>query len=255
MKRSIMRQSAAFTLAEILITLAIIGIVAAITIPITLSNIEKHKTINILKRAYSDLFAYVKDFDYINDCNGSFSNCASEESGFINKFSEYLINKQNFTKITKNTYTPTCITFNGESKFNCLVHATSKYFLKSPSGYAYGVGANLNDIGRYSIFRGTYPKNYTRDDFRAMIWIYTAPNKFENKKSRLGYDMFSAFVMQSEDIVPNGSAVCGNGAPPYGWTYFCGAWQNSCNPETSTTPSAYGCLSRIIEDGWQINYR
>lgn len=42
-----------FTLAEVLITLGIIGIVAALTIPNLIENYEKYITVVKLKRAYS----------------------------------------------------------------------------------------------------------------------------------------------------------------------------------------------------------
>lgn len=45
----------AFTLAEVLITLAIIGIVAAITIPALINNIQNNENITALKSFYSDI--------------------------------------------------------------------------------------------------------------------------------------------------------------------------------------------------------
>ena len=42
-----------FTLAEILITLGIIGVVAAVTIPMLISNYKKRSTETQLKKAYS----------------------------------------------------------------------------------------------------------------------------------------------------------------------------------------------------------
>ena len=48
-------KKAAFTLAEILITLGIIGIVAAMTIPTLVSNYQKKQTVTKLQKAYSTL--------------------------------------------------------------------------------------------------------------------------------------------------------------------------------------------------------
>lgn len=45
----------AFTLAEVLVTLTIIGVVASITVPTLSHNATKHATINILKTTYSIL--------------------------------------------------------------------------------------------------------------------------------------------------------------------------------------------------------
>ena len=48
-------QKAAFTLAEVLITLGIIGVVAAMTIPTLISNYQEKQTVTALKKAYSTL--------------------------------------------------------------------------------------------------------------------------------------------------------------------------------------------------------
>ena len=51
---------AAFTLAEVLITLGIIGVVAAMTIPTLVANYQKKETVTALKKAYSQLSQAVK---------------------------------------------------------------------------------------------------------------------------------------------------------------------------------------------------
>lgn len=51
---------AAFTLAEVLITLGIIGVVAALTMPALIANYQKQVTVNGLKKAYSQLAQAVK---------------------------------------------------------------------------------------------------------------------------------------------------------------------------------------------------
>lgn len=50
-----LRRSFAFTLAEVLITLGVIGVIAAITIPNVIKNYQKHITVNQLKKAYNTL--------------------------------------------------------------------------------------------------------------------------------------------------------------------------------------------------------
>ena len=49
------RKRVAFTLAEVLITLGIIGVVAALTLPSVIQNYKKQVTVNQLKKAYSVL--------------------------------------------------------------------------------------------------------------------------------------------------------------------------------------------------------
>ena len=48
-------QKAAFTLAEVLITLGVIGVVSAITMPTLIQNYQKQVTVTQLKKAYSEI--------------------------------------------------------------------------------------------------------------------------------------------------------------------------------------------------------
>ena len=50
----------AFTLAEVLITLGIIGVVAAVTIPTMIKNYQKKETVTKLKRAYAEVQQVIK---------------------------------------------------------------------------------------------------------------------------------------------------------------------------------------------------
>ncbi len=50
-----MKKIKSFTLAEVLITLVIIGIIAAITVPVIMANAQKQETISKLKKVYSTI--------------------------------------------------------------------------------------------------------------------------------------------------------------------------------------------------------
>src|SRR5574344_204867 len=50
-----LRKFLAFTLAEVLITLGIIGLVASLTIPTLMQNTQKHQTVVALKKTYSTI--------------------------------------------------------------------------------------------------------------------------------------------------------------------------------------------------------
>ena len=50
-----LKQRAAFTLAEVLITLGVIGVVAAMTMSVLITNYQKHVTVNRLKKSVSSL--------------------------------------------------------------------------------------------------------------------------------------------------------------------------------------------------------
>ena len=51
----IIKRNFAFTLAEVLVSLGIIGVVAAITLPVLIQNYQKQATATSLKKAYSEL--------------------------------------------------------------------------------------------------------------------------------------------------------------------------------------------------------
>ena len=55
-----MNKAKGFTLAEVLITLGIIGVVAAVTMPTLITNFQKHETVNRLKETYSILYQAVR---------------------------------------------------------------------------------------------------------------------------------------------------------------------------------------------------
>lgn len=66
-----MKKSKAFTLAEILITLGIIGIIAAITIPTLKTNIFEKEIVNKFKQSYSIISQAVKMMENEEECIGS----------------------------------------------------------------------------------------------------------------------------------------------------------------------------------------
>lgn len=51
--KKVLKSKCAFTLAEVLITLGIIGVVAALTLPSVITNYQKKQTVEQLKKAYS----------------------------------------------------------------------------------------------------------------------------------------------------------------------------------------------------------
>lgn len=75
MKRKIQNScnKKAFTLAEVLITLGIIGVVAALTIPALINNQQKQATVSQVKEIYSILSQATNQIN--SDCGGDISTC------------------------------------------------------------------------------------------------------------------------------------------------------------------------------------
>ncbi len=87
----------AFTLAEVLITLGIIGVVAAMTLPSVILNYQKNVTVTQLKKAYTTISqAFMMAQSNYGDMSGwdyvGFDLDSSEVSGTLNNFAnKYLI--------------------------------------------------------------------------------------------------------------------------------------------------------------------
>jgi len=80
------KKHAAFTLAEVLITLGIIGVVAAMTIPALMAKYQKEQTVTKLKRAISVLNqAYKLSFDENGDASSKEAYDMGSEA-YLNKY-------------------------------------------------------------------------------------------------------------------------------------------------------------------------
>lgn len=247
------RRQAAFTLAEVLITIGIIGIVASLTIPRLITNIENKRNVTVLKRAYSDLHNYVKAFDYENNCNGNLTNCAPNAGEFVYKFADFLENKQKFKD---GAYPDKDATFikakginNSTEGFSTRVTDTSRYLISPNSSYAYFITVYMYD---------NFYTNIKREQFRARIFIITNVNqKYLNPTFltysgqnvvplEIGKNIFEAYVTQLTRVIPNGSPLCRVDG------YYCRPLQeNSCKKGSNSYTQ---CFQKIIDDNWEIKY-
>ena len=81
----------AFTLAEVLITLGIIGVVAAMTMPTLITNYQKRATVAKLKRAYSVIKqAYLTSYDQVGDLRSYEIRALGKESYFKTYWAPYI---------------------------------------------------------------------------------------------------------------------------------------------------------------------
>jgi len=87
-----------FTLAEVLVTLAIIGVVAALTIPSLIQKTQKQQYVTQLKKTYAVLSQAIQIYESQNDCEGNLSFCpafaghggAPDDAFALNSFAPYL---------------------------------------------------------------------------------------------------------------------------------------------------------------------
>ena len=177
----------AFTLAEVLITLGIIGVVAAMTMPSLIQNYQEKATVTKLKKFYSLVSqAYVS---ILNDEGGSDTLQAGDDLEMMEKFGKYL------------KYQKTC----GRNK-GCFPNVTYKSvtgngYNKWEDDTTYRSRAILTD-GTLIMFNFNALRNNS-DNFYAQIYVDINGFKGPNQ---LGRDFFY-FYISPEKIVPGGAKV------------------------------------------------
>jgi len=221
-------QAGAFTLAEVLLTLAIIGVVAALTIPAVITKVTKDQYVTGLKKAYNTLRAVEREaiqehgpvenwewpagnetqqferyflprFDVLKNC------CATDEKGC---FAEGL------TRINGNPWT---------TDFN----STSFYKIVTSDGMSW---AYLNS--GYS------------DSLNVRGWFYVDVNGLKGP-NRLGRDIFSFdFFPSNLGIKPGGSYYS------YGITPIP---TSDVDLNCSTSSNGEYCAAKVLSEG-AMNY-
>lgn len=223
--------SAAFTLAEVLITLGIIGVVASLTIPQVITKYQKLETISKLKKEYGVIQNAIK--------------LSEQENGEIAGW-QWLGGKDFF-----NTYLKDYIDY-------VTVYSTPEYFKKIASK------KNLNNTISYNpIFYsdtngitvllkdGAVISLSTNQVAGYLYWNLAIDVNGAKKPNTIGKDtfLFEFSLKNKGKIVPFGALGMREGYAVYSRENILGNTNvNSCNR------ARYGlyCSSVIMNDGWQI---
>ncbi len=201
-----------FTLAEVLITLGIIGVVAAITMPTLIAHYQKQVTVNQLKKVYTVLSQAVKQSELDND-NAEYWDYTDSPKIFFEKYlKKYLkINEELEFQSLKEKGNITYRYLNGGQAGGCIGNNVSYAVI-------------LSD-GVFLIIDAYYPTDGSK--FRTIavdINGYKRPNQ-------LGKDVFYLQVVPFKGVIP------------YPVDDF-----SSCKKGKV----GYSCAQKIIEDSWKI---
>lgn len=183
----------AFTLAEVLITLGIIGVVAAMTIPTLIGNINDIRFRSQFFKSYSLLKQTLKSI--INDGD---SPLPDREDKFYLKYKNHFSNATDCgDHLTKSSGTG-CYNFSGISPYVAMDGNTKiNYEL-------FDDGSLLMPDGSLFLFEN--PANTTKvsDAFNEKynpnrLWIWVDVNSVSKQPNRLGYDLFVFQITSSDD--------------------------------------------------------
>lgn len=186
----------AFTLAEILVVLMVIAVIAAICIPVVIQNTQQADNIATLKRTYNTLnSAFNNIITNTGDLTGVFANATAVQSGFT----PYLTTVKTCAvgSIIGNCWASNVYDYNGTD-------ITSSFRFNEMSAMTLNNGVNV----AFSFASGsqyctsTWSAEMPGGNVCALIYIDVNGNKGPNK---LGVDVF-AFWLMKDKIMPVGSS-------------------------------------------------
>ena len=211
----------AFTLAEVLISLGIIGIVAAMTLPGILKKTENKILVNQYKVFYSDFLNSINLFMEQNGCQSWQDTPMADDKLSIEQKTDYFIDNvlKKYLGGAENDI---------KIKYKYLNHdgiiRTQKYSFITTKGAV------------LSIENGLWNSNFT---------VYFDING-KKGPNRAGLDTFRFYFYK--DSIPKSAYE-----NPKDWD--CSNCGDSCRPDLHPSAAGWGCWNRIIQDGWEIKYR
>ena len=231
---------AAFTLAEVLITLGIIGVVAALTLPTVIQNYRKQETVAQLQKTYSTvnqalLQSIAENGDYINFDNAN--DDIGDEAFFKKYWLPYfkgatICNEQNRCGYgIMGTLSSTFYFLNGILASGAGVSGNPLYI----TAIHYGRSTIMLPDGSVVIyFNGFGDNNQARLN---TSWVLIDVNGGKEPNT-YGKDVFFFDRNEKGAIVPR----CKN------------LTTEQVNSDCSKTGTGECCAQKIINDGWKINY-
>ena len=226
-------KKAAFTLAEVLITLGIIGVVAALTMPAVIANYQKQETVSKLKKFYSIMQQAITRAELDNGDieNWDFGN-NNETILFFNKYLKPYI------QVAK-TYDV------GEAPDNIQYKCIN--------------GRNCNSYGdlahnpRFVLSDGTMilatDLAYDKTGVHPMMNIIIDTNGFK-APNRYGRDIFAFSIQKDNKFVPAGVGYTSaeDGAHELDREWIMNGNTRGC----SNGKDGFWCAALIMIDGWEI---
>jgi len=187
-----------FTLAEVLITLVIIGVVAAMTIPTLSKNTDEKSNIIAFKKVYSAISQV--NLMLNNESGGDWTTQCSD---FNNRcFRDLFAKKMSVTKICDNPLSEGCVAsskfLNGATTAYSIVVNDSWPALVTSSGYSIKFRFHLNGCVPDGTVEG---RQYTN---LSCGWVQIDTNGHKNPNV-VGKDIFFLEILPDRSVKPFGS--------------------------------------------------
>ena len=266
------KRKVAFTLAEVLITLGIIGVVSVLTIPNIISNYQKKVYVTQLQKGYAQLqqvfdmamaddeVEYLADTELMNSIDNAYST-TGEHLEFVSNLTKYL-------KI-QHVCSP------GDFSDGChdiyyFQLNDSDNFIDEEWGYSKAGSNRGGDIQIFTKDGMIYYFSSFSNNLSTLWGDKTCEEKqidgatacnfltgnhglkidVNGKKgpNRFGRDLFSFFVDERGQVHPLGSSTISG--KEYAWDGSVQLDISQCHSESYGT----GCAGRIMDQGWVMDY-
>ena len=250
-----------FTLAEVLITLSILGVVAAIMIPNIIQNYQKRLTITKLKKAYAVLENATQNIAVNSGCIGKDLVCAglldiTNKTTFRNKFIEL---SELRVKNVKSGVNYKILNSDNVQSSSSIRTLDSIIVTQDDIAYSVGLSSELRTTGLDVPEKGILITVITSLNFYNDKTLSISDSDTKPYSSRLidGKNIFHFILWGNFDLDPAyggfGSKICPLSVPASKW---CNSdWiRISCTKNDNHTYPINGCMVKIIQDGWKINY-
>ncbi len=253
LNKFINKRKVAFTLAEVLITLGIIGVVAILTVPNLVSNYQKKVYVTQLQKGYSQLqqaFALAMADDEVEDMRDTvLMNNIPIDGYFHSDFDvkPFVSELKKYMKISK-FCEPT-----GDPQNNSCFSAEYKNFLGETPDPEF---RRLNRLKIYTPSGITYTFHELgiRSGNSFFIGGIEIDVNGDKKPNRLGYDLFSVVLLYNGDLIFPGSQLW---ADSYGSHWSSDGISTSCLSSSEDSNSFWigdYCGGRIFDNGWVMDY-
>lgn len=239
-----------FTLAEVLITLGIIGVVAALTIPTLINNYQKKEYVTQLKKSYSQFTEALKlmsaDMYCTNDlaCTGLFNYDTDEDrNNFGNEIVKYIKTVKNCTNLNGEGCMSNLVSSNidGSGDRDTLDESGAFQFIAT-DGSSYRIDSVM--AGNCKNDQSGGIENSKLTEVCATLTIDV--NGPQKKPNNFGRDIFIFWITNKAILYP------------YGGKDDLSPWKDRTTGDilscSSDIVDGNSCAGRIIEEGWQMNY-
>ena len=224
-------KKSAFTLAEVLITLGIIGVVAALTLPTLIQNNQKKQFQVGLQKGYSELLQALDAYKNDNGVPLTLKDCYGQTSGIFKNLIKPYLNvlvdcgdsqaDSNYDKCVQNSY------YSQDKKYTYKTYSGKK----ASDGYLDDGQLILTD-GAILLF-----ENMARS---TRVFVSIDVNGFKKGPNQWGVDLFTFQLMEDGKLLPMGQAG----------TYYEFTDDNSllCDKTSGNKRNGIACTARALYD-------